>query len=416
VSQVTGIDRPSDDCFGYPTAGVLSYSDRACSPEETLRRIEPFLPTFGVSRLARLTGLDKIGIPVWSAISPNARSIVINQGKGITDNDAKVSAAMEAIERAVACAPAVPTRMASRRTLCENGDRALTLPGLVATGQPDLGDDETVAWLRGFDLADEATTWVPLHATTLDRTIEGCRYWLSSDGLASGNTETEAILHGLLERIERDAETLWRLLPLSGKLRSCIDPASFEDPLLDQMARQITACGLNLRLFDMTSDVAVPCYAATLADAGILTARQPRYHDVTIGHGAHLVARRAAIRAVTEAAQSRLTYISGARDDVFAETFIRSLPGETQRLFEAVPQRKTTIPTGAEGGLPALLRFLMQRLREARIRSVVVVPLVEEGAVPFSVVKVLVPGLENPDGLRKRRFGERALARALVVG
>ncbi|WDZ81386.1 YcaO-like family protein (plasmid) [Ensifer adhaerens] len=395
---------------------MLSYSDRACSPEETLRRIEPLLPTFGVSRLARLTRLDKIGIPVWSAISPNARSIVINQGKGITDNDAKVSAAMEAIERAVACAPAVPARMATRRTLCESGDQALTLPGLAAAGKPDLGDDETISWLRGFNLTDGTITWAPLHATTLDRTIEDCRYWQSSDGLASGNTETEAILHGLLERIERDAETLWRLLPLSGKLATCIDPASFADPILDQMARQIAVCGLQLRLFDMTSDVAVPCYAATLADAGILTARQPRYHDVTIGHGAHPVARRAALRAVTEAAQSRLTYISGARDDVFPETFARPLPGETQRLFEAVPQRKTATAAIAEDGPQGLLCHAMQRLEEAHIRSVVVVPLVEDGDVPFSVVKVLVPDLENPDGLRKRRFGERALARALEGG
>lgn len=94
------------------------------------------MPTFGVSRLARLTGLDKIGIPVWSAISPNARSIVINQGKGVSDSDAKISAAMEAIERAVACAPSVPFRMATRRALREGGDRALTLPGLVAAGGP----------------------------------------------------------------------------------------------------------------------------------------------------------------------------------------------------------------------------------------------------------------------------------------
>ncbi|MGO4620527.1 YcaO-like family protein [Ensifer sp. 2YAB10] len=394
---------------------MLSYSDRACSPEETLRRIGPLLPTFGVSRLARLTGLDKIGIPVWSAISPNARSIVINQGKGVSDSDAKISAAMESIERAVACTPSVPFRMATRRALREGGDRALTLPGLVAAGGADLGDDETIAWLSGFDLADGSTTWAPLHAATLDRTIDRCRYWQSSDGLASGNTETEAILHGLLERIERDAETLWRLLPLDGKLRTCIDPASFEDPILDGMERRIVDCGLQLRLFDMTSDVAIPCYAATLAGAGILTARQPRYHDVTIGHGAHPVARRAAIRAVTEAAQSRLTYISGARDDVFPETFTRPLPSETQRLFEAVPQRKTAAATNAGGGPQELLRFVMRRLEEARIGSIVVVPLVEEGAMPFSVVKVLVPDLENPDGLRKRRFGARALTRALEV-
>ena len=57
----------------------------------------------------------------------------------------------------------------------------------------------------------------------------------------------------------------------------------------------------------------------------------------------------------------------------------------------------------------------MRQLEAAGIRTVVVVPLME-GVAPFSVVKVIVPALENPDGLRKRRFGERALARALEAG
>ena len=373
------------------------------------------MPALGVTRLARLTGLDRIGIPVWSAVSPNARSIVINQGKGITDIDAKVSAAMEAIERAVACAPSAATRRATSRALSETGDRTLHLPELIAAGQADLQDDETIDWLRSFDLLDGATTWVPREAAILDRTIVGCRYWQSSDGLASGNTETEAILHGLLERIERDAETLWRMLPLSGKHRGCIDPGSFEDPVLDELAERIAAAGLDLRLFDMTSDVGIPCYAATLAEAGILSARQPRYHDVTIGHGAQPVARRAAIRAVTEAAQSRLTYISGARDDVFPETFTRDLPEETRGLFAAAPQRRSLAAPDAPTGPKALLDDVMWRLETAGIRTVVVVPLME-GVAPFSVVKVIVPALENPDGLRKRRFGERALARALEAG
>lgn len=87
------------------SAIVNGYSDRICSPEQTWSRIEAILPRFGITRLSRLTGLDRLGIPVWNAVSPNARSIVINQGKGITDIDAKVSAAMEALERAVAGAP-----------------------------------------------------------------------------------------------------------------------------------------------------------------------------------------------------------------------------------------------------------------------------------------------------------------------
>ncbi|MGH6806367.1 MAG: YcaO-like family protein, partial [Ensifer adhaerens] len=211
------------------------YSDRVCAPEETFARIAPLLPAFGISRLARLTGLDRIGIPVWNAVSPNAKSIVINQGKGVHDIDAKVSAAMEALERAVACNPSAPVLTATRQTLREKGERALSLPGLVAAGEADLSDDEPTTWLRGFDLMDQQTIFVPFHAALLDRTLERCRYWQSSDGLASGNTEGEAILHGLLERIERDAETLWRLLPLAARLRTCIDVDLFDDPVLDDM-------------------------------------------------------------------------------------------------------------------------------------------------------------------------------------
>ncbi len=72
------------------------------SPRETLSRVEPLLAGFGITRVARHTGLDDIGIPVWCAYAPNSRSIVIAQGKGLTDIDAKVSTVMEALERAVA--------------------------------------------------------------------------------------------------------------------------------------------------------------------------------------------------------------------------------------------------------------------------------------------------------------------------
>lgn len=219
----------------------------------------------------------------------------------------------------------------------------------------------------------------------------------------------------MLERIERDAETLWRLLPSKSKLGTCITPEAFEDPVLNGMAERIAACGLQLRLFDMTSDIGIPCYAAALADAAILSAKRPRYHDVTIGQGAHPVSWRAAIRAVTEAAQSRLTYIGGARDDVFPETFTRDLPRETQHLFEAAPHRKVTASTETAGGPQALLDLVMRRLKAAQIDTMVSVQLLENGA-PFSVVKVFVPELENPDGQRKRRFGTRALAHALEAG
>lgn len=389
------------------------YSDRICPPAETWKRVEPLLPQFGIVRLSRLTGLDRVGIPVWNAVSPNSKSIVINQGKGVSDMDARISAAMEALERAVAGSPPGPVIEASPRELANSGKRFATLAQLIASDQPDLGDDEPAAWIEGKDLLTKAAVWVPFQAATLDRTLEHCRFWQSSDGLASGNNEIEATLHGLLERIERDADVLWRLRSNSARLATCVEPAHFNDPVIDDLVERYKVSGLELRLFDLTSDIAVPCYAAVAAEAGILAQAQPRFHDVTIGYGAHLAKERAVIRALTEVAQSRLTYISGARDDVFAGTYRRPLPRETQALFEASPGPPgLTASQTISGGPAVLLEALLGILKPAGINSVIAVPL-HSPDLPVAVVKTIVPGLENPDGARKHRLGARALSLAI---
>ncbi len=389
------------------------YSDRSRQPAETWVQVEPLLRQFGIARLSRLTGLDRLGIPVWSAVSPNSKSIVINQGKGVSDMDARVSAAMEALERAVACTPAVPVLEASPAELANSGRCFATLSQLIASNQDDIREDETIVWIEGKDLFTKAAVWVPLEAVILDRTRDNCRFWQSSDGLASGNNESEATLHALLERIERDADVLWRLRSLSARLSSCVDPADFNDPIVDDLAQRYSSSGLDLRLFDISSDIAIPCYAAIVAERGILTRSQPRFHEVTIGYGAHLAEERAVIRALTEVAQSRLTFISGARDDVFSGTYERPLPKQTQDLFAAkygVRDRKRSMV--ASGDPSVMLKSVLCKLSSAGIKAAISVPL-HSANFPVAVVKAIVPGLENPDGARRRRFGERALALAI---
>jgi YcaO-like protein with predicted kinase domain len=373
-----------------PYRTVTAYSDRICSPEQTW------------------TGLDRVGIPVWNAVSPNARTIVINQGKGITDIDARVSAAMEALERAIAGAPLVPARRASRREFDMAGETCLSLDIFIAAGQAFLAEDEAFDWLAGRNVVTGECVWVPREAVCLDRTDTRPRFWQSSDGLASGNSETEAILHGLLERIERDADRLWRLLPRAKRLATAIDPAAFADPVIDDLADRFHAAGLDLRLFDITSDLAVPTYAAVLGDVDILTRKQPLFHDVTIGYGTHPVAARAVIRALTEVAQSRLTYISGARDDLFAETFTRPLAPETLALFEAAPG-SPKFYAEPQGDAAALLAYCLERLTACGIAPIVAVPL-GDASLPVSVVKVIAPALENPEGARRHTLGSRALS------
>ncbi len=387
---------------------VTAYSDRICGPDETWSRIEALLPRFGITRLSRLTGLDRLGIPVWNAVSPNARSIVINQGKGITDIDARVSAAMEALERSIAGDPLVPARKTTRHALAADGDMGLPLDIFVAAGQPFIDESEEIDWLAGHDVVSGARVFVPREAVCLDRTNPAPRFWQSSDGLASGNSLSEAILHGLLERIERDADRLWRLLPRAKRLACAIDPAAIDDPVAADLVGRIRNAGLDLKLFDITSDLAVPTYAAVLGNEGLAGKQQPLFHDATIGYGTHPVAIRAIIRALTEVAQSRLTYISGARDDLFADTFTRPLAPETLALFGAQPGPAKARPA-PQGNATDLLAYCLEKLAQAGITPVIAVPL-GDTTLPISVVKVVVPGLENPEGARRHTVGSRALS------
>jgi ribosomal protein S12 methylthiotransferase accessory factor len=55
---------------------------------------------------------------------------------------------------------------------------------------------------------------------------------------------------------------------------------------------------------------------------------------------------------------------------------------------------------------------VLDALRARRLGPAIALPL-SDGTLPFSVVKIFVPALENPEGGRLRRFGSRALSRAL---
>jgi YcaO-like protein with predicted kinase domain len=388
------------------------YSDRACGPEETLLRIAPLFHEWGITRLARITGLDRIGIPVWNAIRPNARSIAIHQGKGIRDIDAQVSAGMEALERAMAEQPDLP-RWTGAMADAKRHDLVLDpLEGLLARGSGPLGPDDCADWVQGQDLLSGNPVWTPLEAVRLDRT-QPSRYWQSSDGLASGNTPDEAVLHALLERIERDAEIIWKLDGLERNAKSCVNPRRFSDPIVNHLLDKIEMAGFRMQMFDMTSDIGIPVYSALLAPQNIDIAFIG-YKDVTLGSGCHPIAHRAAIRAITEAVQSRLTLISGARDDVPPELYAAPLPAHLVRDLQYKPHsaiRDNALPPGAT--LSDMLQFTISQLREAKVGRAIIVR-INPSEQRMVVVKALVPGLENPDGARRSRFGPRALKKLMV--
>src|ERR687891_2259925 len=82
-------------------AGFKAYrrgTHRTIAPATTLARVQPYLAALGITRIANVTGLDRIGVPVVMVCRPNSRSLAVSQGKGVTLDAAKASGLMEAIE------------------------------------------------------------------------------------------------------------------------------------------------------------------------------------------------------------------------------------------------------------------------------------------------------------------------------
>ncbi len=109
--------------------------------------------------------------------------------------------------------------------------------------------------------------WLPLDALSLGGDPADLpSISRSSNGLASGNTQPEALLHAICELVERDATSMWSLLPDAGRLATEFVGTEIDDPAVQRMTRQIEAAGLELRLFDQTTDLGVPCTMAVVSE------------------------------------------------------------------------------------------------------------------------------------------------------
>jgi len=66
-----------------PNIKYLEGTQRVFDPETTLSKTTKLLPNIGVTRIANITDLDRVGIPVFSAIRPSAAAgaISIYSGK-----------------------------------------------------------------------------------------------------------------------------------------------------------------------------------------------------------------------------------------------------------------------------------------------------------------------------------------------
>lgn len=284
----------------------------------TVARLRSHMAALGITRLARQTGLDRIGIPCFSAIRPAGLTLSVSQGKGRDDAGAMASALMEAAEFAIAERPEAPTHVADANTLRVGGDAVYDCARLLPLDVPLLAD-RPIRWFKGRRWPDGQPVWIPRDVLTIGEDAEDLpQVSRSTNGLASGNSSEEALFHAICELLERDATSLWSLLSDPGRLATEFSIEAVEDPTIAQFGRQIARAGLELRLFDQTTDLGVPCVMAVISEP---QSGSDRMFDLAAGYGCHPNGARAVSRAITEAAQTRITNIAGGRDDFLPDEY-----------------------------------------------------------------------------------------------
>lgn len=369
---------------------------RIVPPEETLRRVIPLMGAAGLGAPEDITGRDNIGIPVFSVDRQETALGVPKyyNGKGVTPDQAKASAIMESIERYSA------EQRDSDEIVYGTYDQARDV--MMAVDPVDLilplrvldhYEGQEIAWVEGFEMFRGCPIWVPACAVFYPYTPDGDLqlFRWHTNGIASGNTMEEAILHALLEDIERDA---WSIAEFQDRTNADIivkDKDSLPAQLISRFAEQ----GVEIHLKDLTNDLGIPTIGASADDT---VTKDPEL--LTIGVGTHLNPQIAAIRAITEVAQSRTTHKHGMKINAQLQKVSQDMGYDRVKMVNHMwfgeNERKIHLEDMEDLSTPYVLddiEVVLSRLMGCGFDQVVAVDLTRpEIGVP--TVRMIVPGLE----------------------
>jgi ribosomal protein S12 methylthiotransferase accessory factor len=372
---------------------------RTVPPSETLARLKPLLAQMGITRLANVTGLDTIGIPVVMSVRPLSRSLSVSQGKGIDLDSAKVSAAMESIEGYHAERVTGPLHLASydelRRSHAVIDPRQLPL-----SDRRCFQTDLPLLWIAGEDWLRHQRVWVPFQlvhtAYTTRMRWDLIGFAATTTGLASGNHLLEAVSHALCEIVERDASARFSAMSDEAREARRLDLATIDDADCRAMLDRYRRAGVDVAVWNVTSHVGLPAFECLIAEH---SDDPTRLLSSARGAGCHPTREVALLRALTEAAQSRLTIIAGSRDDLSRSDYAAWRdPANTERWRKEAAGRGsvafTHVPSFASDSFEEDVAWLLDACAGAGCERVVVVELTRpEIAIP--VVRVIAAGLHD---------------------
>ena len=379
-----------------------------CRPiDETLRYAQQYAGKLAITRITDITSLDKIGLPVFVGIRPDSTGDCVYAGKGMTTQTAKVGAYMEAIEVALANAKnnIVPTKMATFRDVLdcrEHPERILDLCPLTGN---KIEMDGKLECVEALDLFSSKRFLIPAELAFLSYEQQRVFGW-STNGLSSGNSREEAIIHGIFELLERDITSFYYI----DNKADLVPIETFPKPV-NQLVSMVENANCHLIVRYIRNQYDMPCFAAALLENG---RQDPEW--ISRGFACHLNKEVAITKAISEAIQCRLCQLHGARKDVFEahryyakfdpdqragiyNTYKSQFGDTTNSIpFDEIPDHHMAATDVSE-----CLRSQKAFLRQHGFQYLLVVPFTDPEE-PLQVVKVVIPKMENyyPNQQRER--------------
>jgi ribosomal protein S12 methylthiotransferase accessory factor len=392
---------------------------RGLSAGTTLLYAKQLAEAAGISEVRNVTNLDVLDVPVFVSVRPEARGDVFTFGKGLRAIDAEVGAYMEALEFYFA-EPGVG-RVSDHWGCARDvagaelaNDAILDFPPLLQR-QVVLDGPLLLASAHNLESGDECSIPAELvyyPAPEIGQSLFGS----STNGLASGNSVLEATIQALLELIERD---VWSF-ELVHSTSHLVQPESLTDEVREIIERA-GRNGLELKVRSIPNDYGMPFFAAFLFDP-----KNPSRKTFNGGWSCDLDRDRALVKAVTEAAQSRVAFIHGGRKVPSLQSTDSSSnddQGEAKLVQQHIQgvsdSRRTTllsdIPDLAiDDPLEQILEVVISRLRRV-VQSPIYRVIFTPGDLPLQVVRLVVPLLENLKP-NKVRLGRRLKASIDALG
>jgi YcaO-like protein with predicted kinase domain len=387
----------------YSDKGVV----RCVDPATTIRRALPVLKQAGITRITDVTHLDRVGIPNFMSVRPLDLDPGISyyNGKGTTQSDAHAGAIMEGIERHAGEYCDYPITVSSYSALRRRAD-CVDPSEIIVPAVGEYSDDLDIEWVCGYDVLRSRKTFVPLNAVICPYVPQSgpVLFYASSNGLASGNTLVEALCHSICEIVERDAQAISAArsdlrpiirglagLPVdedsSTKRRISLTGLPRRAQLLLAKLRR---AGQDIYLYDLTCTAGI----ATI-ECSIVQVNADGSGDAYGGVGAHPDARVALLRAITEAAQSRLSCIQGGREDLPEIVRHKRCEGGITELFaQGRWVEFSDIPSIENEHIDDDVRLFLERLPKDGIDQLVAFDLTRP-EVGIPVVRIVVPRAET---------------------